>query len=113
MAVDAVEHYHVERRGRRALLAKAAHMEALGVRAAMDDLVDGALVAMEGEYDRLVGREQRHEVGLAHAVWVILWREERHQVHDIHHAELQLRGMLAQPIPRRQRLQPRHIAGAR
>src|SRR5258708_33062463 len=108
MAVDAVEHYHVERRGRRALLAKAAHMEALGVRPAMDDLMDGALVAMEGEYDRLVGREQRHEVSPAHAVWVTLWAEERHQVHDIYHAPPQLTGMLAQPIQPRQRLQRRH-----
>ncbi len=78
----------------------------------MDDLMNGALVAMEGKYDRLIGGEQSDEVGFAHAVWMVLGREERHQVHDIHHAQLQLGDMLAQPVHRRQRLQRRHVAGA-
>src|SRR5579883_2916666 len=44
IATDLVEHNHIERRGRRALLIKTAHMEAFGVRASVNQFVDRALV---------------------------------------------------------------------
>ena len=56
VAAHLVQHDHVERRRRGALLVEAAHVEALGIGTPVDDLVHRALVAMEGEDHRLVRR---------------------------------------------------------
>src|SRR6185437_8684601 len=55
-AVEVVEHDHVERRRRRALLLVAAHVEVRVVRAAVSEAVDQPRVAVVGEDDRAVGR---------------------------------------------------------
>ncbi len=60
----------------------------------MHDLVDGALVAVEGEDHRLVRREQIDEVGLVHAVRVVVGREQGHQVHHVDHTHLQFGDLL-------------------
>src|SRR3954447_16922771 len=61
IAADTVHHEHIKWGRRRTLLIEAAHMEALGVGASMHDLMDGTLVAMKGEDDRLIFREMFDE----------------------------------------------------
>ena len=50
-----------------------------------------APVAVEGEDNRLVGGEELDEARLVHAVRVELAGEERHKVHDVDDAHLELR----------------------
>src|SRR6185503_7435233 len=58
VAAHPVAYDHVEGRGRRALLVEAAHVEALGARAAVNELVDRTLIAVEGEdHRRRLGEE--------------------------------------------------------
>src|SRR3954454_15709778 len=57
-AVEVVEHDHVERRRRRAFLLVAAHVEVRVVLAAVGEAVDQPRVAVVGEDDGAVGREQ-------------------------------------------------------
>jgi hypothetical protein len=61
-AVHLVEHHHVERRGGRALLLVAAHVQVGMVGAAVGEPVDQPRVAVVGEDDRHVRGEQRVEV---------------------------------------------------
>jgi hypothetical protein len=76
-------------------LVEPARVEALGVDPTVDDLVDGALVAVEGEDHRLVRGEEVDERCLVHPVRVVVRWEERHEVHDIHHPHLHLGQVLA------------------
>src|SRR5215217_7086649 len=89
VAAHAVEYDHVERGRRRALLVEAADVEPLGAHVAVDDLVDGPLVSMEGEDDRFVCCEELDEARLVHPVRVELAREERHQVDYVDNADLE------------------------
>src|SRR5215218_11416474 len=100
VAAHAVEDDHVEGGRRGALLGEAANVEAVDVDVPMHDLVDRALVAVEGEDDLLVCGEELDEPRLAHAVRVELTREESHQVHDVDDADLELGGAIAQPVRR-------------
>ena len=68
IAAHVVQRDHVERCRRRTLLVKAADMEPSGAGRPWTNLVDARLVAMEGEDDRLVRREQLDESRLVHAV---------------------------------------------
>ena len=61
-AVEVVEHDHVERRRRRPLLLVAAHVQVRVVRAPVGEAVDQPRVAVVGEDDRPVGREERVEL---------------------------------------------------
>ena len=94
-AAHAVQHHHVEWRRRRALLVVAAHVEALRVGAAVHELVDRPLVAMEREDHRRICRKEVDKLRLAQPVWVHVTREECHQVDHVDHAHLQLWRMLA------------------
>src|ERR671919_167331 len=78
VTAHAVEDHHVERGRRSTLLGEAPDVEAVDVHVTVDDLVDGPLVAMEGEDDWLVRREEIDEARLVHPVRVELAREERH-----------------------------------
>ena len=49
-----VHDHHVERSGRRALFVESPNVEARRMRATVHELVDGKLVAVEGEHDGLV-----------------------------------------------------------
>src|SRR5215212_6056867 len=82
VAAHAVENHHVERGRSGALLFETAHVEAVDVDVAVHDLVERALVAVEGEDYRLVGGEELNEARLVHAVRVEFAREERHEVNQ-------------------------------
>ncbi len=72
--VEVVEHDHVERRRRRALLLVAAHVDVRVARAAVGEAVDEPRVAVVGEDDRPVGGEQGVELAVGQAVRVLRWR---------------------------------------
>jgi len=76
-----VEHHHVERGRGRSLLVEATDVEALRVHPAMDDLMDCALIPVEGENHWLVGSKKIDELRLAHPVRMVFRREERHKIH--------------------------------
>src|SRR2546423_19784 len=82
IAVELVEHDHVERRGRGAFLGKAAHMHAVMVGAVIGQPVDQIRITVIGEDDRLVRCEQAVEVAIAQAVRMLLLRLQRHEVDD-------------------------------
>src|SRR5439155_11765131 len=68
IAADAVPDDHVERRGGRPLLVESTHVETVRPRSPVHDLVDGALVTVEGEHHVRLAREELDEVALLHAV---------------------------------------------
>src|SRR6266508_6943529 len=82
IAAHAVQHDHVEGRRGCPLLVEATYMKALRVRMPMHNLMDRALVAVEGEHDWSVGGEEIHELRRIHAVRVEFTWEQRHQIHD-------------------------------
>src|SRR5918993_1413456 len=87
--------------GRRgALLVEAPDVEAIDVDVTVHDLVNRALVTVEGEDDLLVGGKELDEACLGHPMRVELPREEGHQIHDVDDAHLELGRMLAQPVRR-------------
>ena len=72
-AIEVVQHRHVERRGGRALLLVAAHVQVVVVVAAIGEAMDQPGIAVEGEDDRLVGGEERVELRVAQAVRMLAW----------------------------------------
>ena len=73
-AVEIVEHHHVERRRRRPLFLVPANVQVARVRAPVGQPVDQPRVAVVGEDDRPVAREQRVEVRVAQPVRVLAYR---------------------------------------
>ena len=63
-AVEVVEHHHVERRRRRSLLFVAAHVHVAVVGAPVGEAMDEPRIAVVGEDDRPVDREERVELGV-------------------------------------------------
>ena len=111
--VQVVEHDHVEWRGRRPLLLVAANVQVGVVRPAVREAVDQPRVAVIGEHDRLVGREQRVELGAGQAVRMFLLILKAHEVHDVDEPDLEVRQVLADEVDGSQRLERRDVAGAR
>ena len=64
-AVQIVHHDHVERRGGRAFFLVAAHVQVLVVGAAIGEPMNQPGIAVIGEDDRLVGREEHVEILVA------------------------------------------------
>ena len=61
IAAHLVQHHHIEWCRRRPLLVETADVEAVGVRAAVQNRVEGPLVAVECKHHRLVRGEQFDE----------------------------------------------------
>src|SRR6266702_1480401 len=112
VAVELVEHDHVERRRRGAFFDEAADMQAGMVGAVISQAMDQGGIAVIGENHGLVAREQAVEVAMADPMRMLLLRLQRHEVNDIHDADLQIRQRFAQQIDGREGLQRRHVAGA-
>jgi hypothetical protein len=72
--------------------------------------VDQPRVAVVGEDDRAVGREERVELASESRADARL-RLQAHQVDDVDHAHLELGQVLAQQRSRRERLERRRVAG--
>src|SRR5579875_2459974 len=97
IAAHAIQHDHVEGCGRGALLVEAAHVEAWRVCAPVNDLVNGARVAVKGEDDGLMLGEMLYESCLRYAVWMQLLWIQRHQVHDVDDAHFEFGQVMTQP----------------
>ncbi len=72
--------------------------------------VNQAGITMESEHHRLVDGEQLIERRILHAVRMLIFGLQRHQIHHVDHAHAQFRQVFAQQIDRRQRLHRRHVA---
>jgi hypothetical protein len=79
-SIDAVADDHVERRRGRSLLPVAANVKSLGIRAAVNELVKRALVAVEGEDDGAIGGEEVENCVSLIPCGVLLLGEERLRV---------------------------------
>ena len=99
-------------RGGGALLAVAAHVEALRVGLAVDQPVHGARVAVEGEHHVGVLGEQLGELARGHAVRMVGRRVESHQVDHVDEPEHQVGDVAAQQVGRGQQLHGGDVAGA-
>jgi len=89
-AVELIEHAHVKRRRDRALLDVAADEHVLVV-AGVRQLVDELRVAVEGEDDGLILREDEVVVLVRETVRVVGMRLELHEVNHVHDAHAHLR----------------------
>ena len=90
VAIHVVEHQNVEGSRGRPLFLVAADVEVRVVGAPVGQPVNQPRVAVVGEDDRPVAREQRVEVSIGEAVRMLVLRLEPHQVDDIDDAHLQL-----------------------
>src|SRR5664280_1096194 len=112
-AVEVVEHHHVERRGRRALLLVSAHVDVVVVGAAVGQPVDQQRVAVVGEDHRATRREQGVELLVGEAVRVLAVGLQAHQVDDVEDPHLQVGQLSSEDRGGRDRLERRHVARAR
>ena len=83
-----------------------------GLRPAVDELVHGARVAVEGEDHVPVGGEEVVELAVGVAVRVVVLGQQGHQVDDVDEADLQVGHVLAEQLGGRQRLLRRHVTRA-
>jgi hypothetical protein len=95
IAVEVVEHHHVKRRRGGALLLVSAHVDVAVVGAAVGEAVDQRRIAVVGEDHRLAGGEQRVELAIGQAVWMLDLGLEAHEVDDVDHPDGQVGKILA------------------
>src|SRR5262249_17050881 len=69
-------------------------------------------VTVEGEDDRLVGREQRVEIVIREAVWVLARWLKLHEIDDIDDSDLQIGRMLSKKVDGGEGLRGRHVTAA-
>jgi len=112
IAIEIVEHHHVEGRRRCALLLIAAHVQVAVIGAAVRQAVDQPRVAVVRENHRLVLREEAVEVAVLKPVRMLALGLQRHQVDDIDHADFDSRKKFAQQLNSRERFERRDVAGA-
>src|SRR5260370_20472646 len=113
VAIDVVQHRHVEGRGGRALLLVPADVDVRVIRPAIRQAVDQPWVAVVGEDHRLIACEYLVELGLLQSMRMLCCRLQPHQVDDIDHADGEPREVLAAQVSGGERFQRRHVAGAR
>ena len=111
-AIEIVQHAHVERRRGGAFFLVAAHVNVLVALAPVSQSVNEPRIAVEGEDDRLVGREQRVEVVIGEPVRMLARGLQLHQIDDVDDADLQLGRVLAQEVDGGERFERRHVAAA-
>src|SRR5207253_4869723 len=100
------------RGGGRALLVVAAHVEVVVVGAPVGQAVNERRVAVVGEHDRPVGREQGVELVVGQAVGVFGVGLQAHEVDHVDDPHLEVGKAAAEYVGGRQRLEGGHIACA-
>ena len=110
-AAHPVEDHHVERSCRRSLSLTRAResVQRADGRAGFDG---GRRVAMKGENHVHVVREEVSKRLFSHPVRVFFGRAQRHEIHDIHHANAEFRHVRAEPICRGDDLERRSVPGS-
>ena len=109
--VQVVQHRHVERRGDGALLLVATHVEVCVVGASIGQSMDQPGIAVEGENDGAVAREEQIKVLIAQAVRVFTRRLQFHQINHVNHTDPEVREVPAQQLHCRQGFKRRHVSG--
>ena len=109
--VDVVQGPHVERHGDGALLLVAPDVEVLVV-PVVGQLMDQRRIAVVGENNGLILCEQHVVLLIRQAVGMLGVGLELHQVHYVHHTDLQFRQFPPQDRDRRQGLQSGRVAAA-
>src|SRR6185437_16693574 len=87
-------------------------MKIVVVRAPVREAMDQPRIAVIRKYDWFVGCEHRIEVAVRKRVRMFGWGLDRHQVHHINDADLDVRKVLAKQIDRRECLQSWNVPGA-
>ena len=105
-AVNVVENTHIEGGGDGSLLLVAPHM-VVPVVAAVGQLMHQRGVAMISKDDGLILGEQAVVFLVCQAVGMLRVGLQLHQIHHVHHTDLQLRQLLTQDAHGGQRLQRR------
>ena len=82
------------------------------VRPAIREAMDQPRVAVVGEHDRLVGREQGVELVVGQPVRMLLLVLQAHEVDHVDEADLELRQVLADQVDRCECLDRRDVPGA-
>ena len=91
---------HVERRRGRALFLIPANVKIRVAVPAISQAVYQPRVSVIGEHDRFIRREHGIEFAVRQTVRVLARRLQCHQVHDVHHPDLDIRKMLTKKIRR-------------
>ena len=112
VAIEVVHHHHVERRCRGALLLEPAHVDVAVSGAAIGEAMNQPRVAVVGEHDRLVGRENRVEHIRGQAMRMLGGILQPHQVDHVDDPHLEVGESLAQDLGRRHGLERRDVSGA-
>ena len=87
VAIQIVEHHHVEGGGRGALLPVSADVHLVVVAPVVGELVDQPRIAVKGENNRLVLGEQRVVLPVRQTMRVLVFRDEPHEVDDVDHPD--------------------------
>jgi hypothetical protein len=112
VAVQVVEHHHVERRGGRPALLEAADVQVRVVVTRVGQPVHQPREAVEREDHRGVGAEQGVVLQVGHPVRMVLLGQQPHEVDDVDDADRQVGQPVAQDADRGERLQGRDVTGA-
>src|SRR4051812_2815254 len=113
VAVEVVEHHHVERRRRGAVLLEAVDVETGVVASLVREPVHEPRIAVEGEDHGPVLGEEVVELARRKTVRMLVVGEQPHEVDDVHDAHVQVGERPPQDRRRRQRLERGDVAGAR
>src|SRR6185295_8802157 len=95
IAIEIVQHRHVERRRRGAFFLVTAHVQVGVAMTPVGQAMDQPRIAVKREQDRLVDREDRIEFRVRQPMRMLARRLQRHQVDDVDDADLQRRQPLA------------------
>ena len=112
VAIEVVEHDHVEGRGRRAFLLVSADVDVGVIGAPVRQTMNQPGVAVVREYHGPVFRENLVELRIGQTVRMLVRRLEPHEVNHVHHPDRELREMRADQVRGGEGLERRHVAGA-
>src|ERR1700733_9598211 len=95
IAVEIVQHHHIEGRCGGALLPVATHMNIVVIVPPVGQLVHHRGIAMESEDHRRVGREKPIEILIPETMGMLGSRLQHHQIHHVDDADANIRGIPA------------------
>jgi len=92
-AAHFVQNHHVEGRCGRSVIHVAMHMEAAFIGAPVNKRVNEPAIVMEGKDHRRCLSKKRVERHFVHAVRMLVWEHQSHQVNNVNNAHLDARHM--------------------